>query len=157
MAITLISEQVLGATTATVTFSSIPATYKDLMVEMVVAKSATTGNITMQFNGVTTTTYSWTRVSGNGTSATSARSSGATSITLDTVATFTTAVQSRIIDIPNYANTVQNKCLVSRAGTTSVGLDVLAGYWRSTAAISSIAFTGSSFASGSIFRLWGIA
>jgi hypothetical protein len=70
-----IATQTLGSAAASVTFSSIPGTYTDLV--LVVAGTLTTGteNIVMQFNGDTGSNYSVTSLLGDGSTASSFRSS----------------------------------------------------------------------------------
>lgn len=156
MTFTLISNQVLAGSASSVTFSSIPNTYKDLVIEISAMKQSTSGNITLQFNNDATALYSQTRVSGNGTTATSAVLSAQTSITIDPIASFTTAVSQRTIDIPNYATSNLYKNVLVRAGKTDTGIDLVVGLYRSNTAISTITLTAP-FAINSSFRLWGLS
>jgi hypothetical protein len=153
---------VSGTSTTSVTLSSIPATYTDLVL-VINAKNDTLTNTEIRFNGDTGSNYSNTMLSGNGTSATSARESNNTSISIDNVAYMTTGdfAYSNIIQIMNYANTTTNKTLLTRANSAANGVDAIVGLWRNTAAITSLTIlttTGTRvFAAGSTFSLYGIS
>lgn len=152
---------VSGTSTTSVTLSSIPATYTDLVL-VINAKNDTTTNTEIRFNGDTASNYSNTILSGNGTSATSARESNNNGISIDNVAYMTTGdfAYSNIIQIMNYANTTTYKTLLTRANSAANGVDAIVGLWRSTAAITSLTIfttTGTRvFAAGSTFSLYAI-
>ena len=74
---TLIEAQTLGSSAASVTFSSIPATYTDLIIKASTrsARSGSSGdNVIIYLNGVTTD-MSFTYVEGSGAAASSGRNS----------------------------------------------------------------------------------
>ena len=99
-----IATNTLGSAAANVTFSSIPATYTDLVI--VYQALAATGNpdMTAQFNGDTGSNYSATRLSGNGTAASSARYTSQTFARFDEfAAATTTAATMGVISIMNYS------------------------------------------------------
>lgn len=152
---------VSGTSTTSVTLSSIPATYTDLVL-VINAKNDTTTNTEIRFNGDTGNNYSNTILSGNGTSATSARESNNNAISIDNVAYMTTGdfAYSNIIQIMNYANTTTYKTLLTRANSAANGVDAIVGLWRNTAAITSLTIlttTGTRvFAAGSTFSLYAI-
>lgn len=153
---TLINSATLSGTSA-VTFSSIPATYTDLIV--VVNGQVTTGlqNMNMQINSDTATNYSRTFLSSTGSAAGSARESSYTYITLDRYGYFSTSNTTYKIDIADYSNTTTYKTLLSRSNGTD-GVGAVVGLWRSTAAITSLYLylTGSTWTSGSTAKLYGI-
>ena len=68
---TPIATQTLGSSAASVTFSSIPGTYTDLMLISFAQGQASGGDnrLVLQFNGDTATNYSSTYLIGNGTTA----------------------------------------------------------------------------------------
>jgi hypothetical protein len=74
---TLIESQVLGSSAASVTFSSIPATYTDLVLKVSVRSNRAAGfdNIDIRFNGDSASNYSRTIISGNGEEVSSSRTS----------------------------------------------------------------------------------
>jgi len=155
-----IATQTLGSTASTVTFSSIPSTYTDLvLVISAIATTSVGGDIVIQFNSDTGSNYSGTYVWGNGTSAGSNRASNATYSLIDYYAEMDTSVANRIVSIQNYSNTTTFKTFLSRANNAGRGTDAIVGMWRSTAAITSLLLDVTStndFAAGSTFSLYGI-
>jgi len=156
-----IATQTLGSSASTVTFSSIPSTYTDLVLIMQSATTPSADDIGMRFNNDSGTNYSSTAVSGNGSSAYSDRSSNALSIQLDYRSyDSTTLSRMSVINIQNYANTSTYKTAILRNSNANVGVEATVGLWRSTSAITRVdlyGIGGNSFASGSTFTLYGIA
>lgn len=153
---TLIASTTLGSS-GTVTFSSIPGTYTDLVV---VASGTSTGNgqISLRFNGGTSL-YSTTTLWGDGTTAGAAREGAATYMQLGYLNYYNSGTYSSgYAHIFDYANTTTYKTVLSRMGNTSVGTGASVGTWRSTAAITSVEVLPASysFASGTIVKLYGI-
>ena len=154
-----IATYTLTSKQASVTFSSIPSTYTDLVLVMMVDDN-TSGYDWVRFNGDSGNNYSRTMVSGNGTSASSGRttnSSGYDIGTGDTPPTFPLF----IMNIMNYANTTTYKTFLSRFNRVSEGVQATVGLWRNTAAITSISINtpigGADLNIGSTFTLYGIA
>ena len=162
---TLIQAQTLASSAASVTFSSIPATYTDLVLRISdrLDGAGTSVNSNVQFNGDTATNYSRIVLAGSGTAASSflnatqtfsrylSNGGGATASTFD----------STEIYIPSYQIS-QNKSLslfsVTETNAVAVDMYATASLWRNTAAITSITLTPSSgnYVSGSSFYLYGI-
>jgi len=161
---TQIASTTLSSAAATVTLSSIPATYTDLVLVMSLGASTNADNVLMQFNGDTASNYSSTELSGNGSTAASTRVSSATSINLTNRIGTTTTLSGLVIicNVMNYANTTTYKTALSRAsqaGDTYPGASADVGLWRSTSAINSILIKQSgspNFITGSTFNLYGI-
>jgi len=155
-----IATTTLGSATASYTFSSIPQTYTNLVLVCGNVLTASTGQgVKIRFNSDTATNYSYTYLSGNGTSAVSNRNSNATSSQIGWGAVgSSTAISTIIASIPNYINTTTNKTFISRSSDASTETVALVGLWRSTAAISSITIFPSSgnFSTGCVFTLYGI-
>ena len=154
-----IASVTLSAATASVTFSSIPQTFTDLVLTGAVGSTSTTADRSMrlQFNGDTTSSlYSDTTVYGEASAASFRRSSQTQTTVLEAIAksgNFT----AYTINIMNYANTTTNKTVLARsAGTVIVSANT--GLWRNTAAINSITITpnADTFASTSTFSIYGI-
>ena len=143
----------------TVTFSSIPATYTDLVVVFNGAEQGSSG-IYFQMNGDTATNYSHTRLVGNGTSALSNRGSNSSKIYLDQGVTFSSTLGENtvILQFMNYSNSTTNKTVISRATAPGSGTAAIVYLWRNTAAINSISFKIDSdyIINGSTFTLYGI-
>ena len=168
---TLISSNTLSASAASVTFSSIPATYTDLVIRLS-ARGDDSGTVLsgiyLVFNNDSgsTTTYSDTILSGSGTAATSSRDSsvglmdtGYTNVgSTATANTFSNAE----IYIPSYTVS-QSKPMsifgVEENNATTAYRSVVAGLYRVNTAISTIKLQSKSstnFVSGSSFYLYGI-
>jgi hypothetical protein len=148
----------VGTAVSTVTFSSIPGTYTDLVVVIAAAGSSYV-NSAIRFNGDTATNYSATRLYGNGSAASSARYN---TETFSYINDLTTSIVTTVLNIQNYANTTTYKTFLSRDSAAAGGLGAWVGLWRKTpiAAISSIdliALSGANFIVGSTFSLYGIA
>ena len=155
----LIESQVLGSSQASVTFSSIPATYTDLVLVCVNGNTLNSDNdIYIRFNSDTASNYSRTQLIGNGSTATSSRTSNNTEIRIGP--SFNNLVTSTLImHIFDYANTTTNKTVLLRSGNAAGYLVAETALWRKTPeAINTIALTlqGGSYVFGSTFRLYGI-
>jgi hypothetical protein len=151
---TKIASTTVGTAAASVTLSSIPSTYTDLV--LVVNGSATSNNTAyMQFNGDTSTNYSATQIYSTGSAAGTNRQTSSNFMWLGEFYTNSTL----IVQIPNYANTTTFKNELCRTSTPSAYLHAIVGLWRSTAAINSITatMTSTTYASGTTFNLYGIA
>jgi hypothetical protein len=148
----------LGSNTNTVTFSSIASTYTDLVLVMSVKN--TSGSFydnLLRYNNDSGSNYSWTRLLGNGSTASSARGSSQTSIQAGWGGANPTTT---IVSIQNYSNATTNKTCLVRSNDADANTAAYAGLWRSTAAINRIdviAFSGTDFITGSTFTLYGIA
>ena len=154
-----ISTQTLtNATTNTVTFSSIPQTYTDLVLVVMTKSSSTVTYGRIRFNSDTASNYSRTYVLGNGTSAISAREANTTSFDLFDLASSGNTFGVNISHIMNYSNTTTNKNILNRDSVSSIAVNLQMGWYRSTAAITTISvFTNANFfANGSTFTLYGI-
>lgn len=161
--------QTLTSTSTSLTFSSIPATYDDLMI-IGSAKSDQTSNGSvagnswyMRFNGVSTSTYAYGYW---GTSASGHDSSLQTSTSSIQIPGCATSQSSNTgwghfyIHIPGYKQTTGNKSLLVQSGfaSASQGAFISAANWNSTAAISSILIgtVYGSYVSGTSMTLYGI-
>ena len=153
---TPIASQTLASAAASVTFSSIPQGYTDLV--LVFAGTMTTlDNNCVQFNGDTGSVYSVTRLIGNGSAASSSRSGSTTQIQLGEIAT---SQSTDIIQIMNYSNSTTYKTVLGRSSDVDGFLKANVGLYSSTNAITSIKiFSGGAYnyPIGSTFSIYGIA
>jgi hypothetical protein len=164
----LISSQTLGSAAASVTFSSIPATYTDLVIKASVRtdRGGAFDNMMITFNGNSSAIYSETRLQGDGATATGSSGSSnnnlfSTAINGDTATASSFGIYE--LYIPSYTAS-QNKPMSDTGAqetnsTTPVYSGVRAFLFGSTTAISSITFTplnGPNFKSTSSFYLYGI-
>jgi hypothetical protein len=158
-----IEAKTLLSNTTTVSFTSIPSTYTDLILICIpAAQDANFNALQMRFNNDTSALYSYTFVRGNGSAATSSRSSGDTRIYISQFAlTSTVGDQNVIVQIQNYANTVMNKTVIARSNRASSSLEATVGLYRSTSAINRVDIETSAVGvnqlkTGSTFTLYGI-
>jgi len=162
---TLIASNTLTTNAASVTFSSIPGTYTDLVLKMSTRHSGSSFSaFFLQFND-TSAIYSFTEfyVSNSSTIDNNRASSQTSYFTRgnpsdnQTINTFS----NQEIYIPNYAGSankpVSGFFVGENNATNPAWVAVSAGLYRSSSAISSITLTSSnSINSGSSFFLYGI-
>jgi hypothetical protein len=159
---TLINSNTLSSTATSITFSSIPATYTDLVLVTSVLSNAANGEgLEVQFNSDTATNYSKTYLYGDGASVVSGRTSGSTSIAIGNIPTQNSDYATTIAHINDYANTTTYKSTLSKSGSAATGnLSIMyVGLWRSTTAINAIKVfhkSGGSMSVGCTFKLYGI-
>jgi hypothetical protein len=164
---TLISSNVLGSATASVTFSAIPSTYTDLVLRISARSSdAPPAGLKLQLNGSTSSVNTYTEVRGDGSAAASLTAgvslnyaaAGYVDGSTDTADTFGSAE----IYIPSY-NSTANKPFssfsVTEKNATLAYIAATAMLNRLTSGVSSILIssTGATFSSGSSFYLYGIS
>jgi hypothetical protein len=162
----LISTTVSGSVSS-VTFSSIPSTYKHLQLRGVskVANGNISLNLRIQMNA-SSTGHNDHQLFGDGASVGSLYNPGASYIQLSyaTQGTGTTgAFGATILDILDYASTVKNKTTRSLSGfvdgTGTQSLALGSGLFASTSAITSLTITNqvaANFNAVSRFSLYGI-
>jgi hypothetical protein len=159
-----IATTTLGSATNSVTFSSIPSTYTDLVLVMNYSSSASATAFSYRLNGDTASNYSETELIGNGTSATSVRYSNQTGGDIGNSITSSTAgATNTIVHFMNYSNTSTYKTALWRSNNAGTATQAGVTLWRSTSAINQIVLSLSgSFSStptaniGSTFTLYGI-
>ena len=160
-----IAAQTLGSSTTTVTFSSIPATYTDIVAVLSVrgANSSNSGGAFFTVNNDTSSLYSGTRLYGTGAAAASIRESNQTQTRLGEIVWNSAAAgvfSACTIYFMNYSNTTTNKTFLTRNSsvTTDTLIDQFVELYRSTSAINRIDFNcgSSNWATGSSFTLYGI-
>jgi hypothetical protein len=163
----LISSTTVSTAVSSITLSSIPATYKDLVVRTS-TRSSYAANIVLgglRFNGNSSSIYSdielyYTAGAAANTlfSANNFMYTNYSSANTSTASTF----GNNEIYIPNYAGSTNkpvSSTNVAENNSTDAGVAYIAGLWSSTAAITSITLFpggGSNFATGSSFYLYGI-
>ena len=151
-----IATQSLGTAQASVTFSSIPATYTDLVL-VFNGTAASAQFMELRFNGDTATNYSATRLLGNGSVTLSDRTS-----TQDVmfVGNLHTAQTTNILQIMNYANTTTFKTVLCRSNQAGAQVSARVGLWRKTPEAITTIFVrpggGANFSIGCEFTLYGI-
>ena len=161
---TPIATQTLASNTATITFSSIPQTYTDLIIAINSGGSVNL-DFDMQFNGdsgsSSGTNYSGTGLGGTGSSVYPSSIANSNAIRLDQTGYMTTTVVANAIaHIMNYSNTTTYKTVLAHTNNANAGTGITVGLWRNTAAVNQIAFSnfggGATYITGSTFTLYGI-
>jgi len=152
---------------SSITFSSIPATFKHLQIRWI-GRASSNGfddsGLRIRMNTDTTSTYFNHFLSGTGSSAIAGSASntgyaliGATS----TVNALASSFAAGVVDILDYANTNKNKTIRHLDGFDFNGsgqIQFFSGSWPSTAAINALTLTSAStqFEQYSQFALYGI-
>jgi hypothetical protein len=160
-----IATTTLGSAAASITFSSIPATYTDISIVFVGIESGVTQiSKRIYFNGDTGTNYSATKLGGQGSSAYSANNTndGGLRFASDqngdasgTIPVFTT------FDIFSYAGSTNKTTLIATSSDQNGSgyVQRTVGLWRNTAAITEIRFgfnSAATWAAGTTATLYGI-
>jgi hypothetical protein len=163
---TFIASNTLSTSAASVTFSSIPSTYTDLVLRMSPrdTQGATDSQCFIKPNSNSGTVYTDTRMTGNGSTAISTRNAsnangnvvGFYSASSATANTF----GSLEVYIPNYAEAAVKQIVTfgtAESNAAEVRLSVTGGLFNNTTAISSLLINaGNNFVAGSSFFLYGI-
>jgi hypothetical protein len=168
---TLISSNVLSSTTASVTFSSIPATYTDLVLKTSLRSNKSNNlwtTIKLQVNGSSSAIYSYTELRGTGSGRDSTSGASQTSIAYRQSANGDTSTANTFSNnefyFPNYtgsANKVISVYNVQENNDTTAYVVASAGLVSASTAISSITLADLdptwSWLAGSSFYLYGIS
>ena len=153
---------------SSITFSSIPSTYKHLQIRAISrTNEASTGQSAfwLQCNSDTAANYSWHRVYGNGATAT-AGAGTSTTWALVGIGSYANNPANEfgatIVDILDYAATNKYKTFSGLTGEDENGAGYVglhSGSWRSTNAVTSLTISPAattSFVQYSSFALYGI-
>lgn len=159
-AMTAIASTTLSTNTRTITFSSIPATYDDLMV-VTYTKTTTASFPYFRTNNDSATNYSRIALYGDGASAAVSAATGETSVIFNSTSGTANLFVASQIHILNYKNTSNFKTFIVRQAQDYSGsgqTQLRVALYRSTSAINRIDLDGSGydFTSGSVFALYGI-
>lgn len=157
---------------ATITFSSIPSTYKHLQIRGIMkstsALNQNTAEFTIALNSDTGSNYAVHRLTGDGATVAASggastnypslnlsvpRSDGSTPNTMGTL----------VLDLHDYASTTKNKTLrmfsgADQNGTGTYGLGLFSSLWINTSAVTSLSLTVASgnWTTSTVFSLYGI-
>jgi hypothetical protein len=143
----------LTGTASSVTFSSIPATYRDLVIVLQGSLGAD-NNILMQFNGDTGSNYSDVRMIGYGSSQyTSSAQSGTSMI----IGPLDTTQGNVLVNVMDYSASDKHKAAIIRTNKTAE-VGARAGRWADTSPVTAIKLfpTSTTFSSGFTVSLFGI-
>jgi len=136
-----------GSGQTSVTFSSIPSTYKHLQIRIIARDNSGNGGgsgaLRLRFNGDTSSVYDRHHLSGNGSSPSVGSDINSNDFSLDAL-----MMGGRLINGNNTNNTFGNEFIRLQSGC-----------WRNTSAISSIELyisNGSGYETGTRISLYGI-
>lgn len=155
-----IATTTLGAAAANITFSSIPATYTDLRLVLVTKPTPNNASITIRVNNLTNNIYSYTNLTGNGTTASSGSSTSTNLFNWGTA--FNTAqFQLLTVDFFSYAGSTNKTALatLSRDLNGSGSITSWVGMVATTSAITEIDIdcsTSNNMVIGTTATLYGI-
>ena len=157
---------------SSLSFSSIPSTYKALQIRGIARDTYSGGVIAgsplyIQVNGNTGTNYSKHQLYGDSSAVVATGTSSASYMVMDAACALGSNTAGifgvSIIDFIDYSNTSKNKTMKSlwgvnaNAANTNYEIGMSSGAWYNTSAITSISiYGGYSFAAGSTFALYGI-
>jgi len=153
--------QVGSAGTATITFSSIPSTYKHLQIRGI-ARTATNVSLGLRFNSDTGANYSRHFINGNGTAPGAGGNADYAFSWAGSAAQNALTYGANIIDILDYTNTNKYKTVKVISGGDNNGsgyMQIMSGNWRNTNAVTSIDIfqaEGNTITEYSSFALYGI-
>ena len=157
-----IATTTLTSTASSVTFSSIPATYTDLILiaNPRTSNASTNDYLYVKYNSDGTyANYVRVELYGNGSNALSGKSSNP--LIIETTGSTSTAgvFVSNIVNIQNYSNTTTYKTTLFRYSKADEVVLGGVSLWKNTAAISQIdliPYAGANISVGSTFTLYGI-
>ena len=159
---------------SSISFTSIPSTYKHLQVRGIARSTRTDFAIDQlytRFNSDSGSNYAWHWLNGTGATANTDAGTSATIMNLGWFATnasasVTNAFGGFVIDVLDYANTSKYKTVRTLIGNDLNGggspftgnVSLISGLWQNTAAITTISFDPSAadFAQYSQIALYGI-
>jgi len=165
----LISQQVLGSTATTVTFSSIPSTYKSLQLRVLARETYASPSVTYNSNLTlnSNTNYTLHYLQGNNNSITAVGQTGnnvAYSYGVPSGSTLANTYGAAIIDIIDYSSTTKYKTIKSISGAdvnngTYNKIQINSALSLDTTAVTTITFNKatSAFDVGSTFSLYGVS
>jgi hypothetical protein len=156
-----IATTTLSSAAATITFSSIPATYTDLRLVFIGTASASTNGY-IRFNSDSGTNYSRTSLTGDGSGVYAQRATNVTFVTMTVNNAINTTIPTlRTADIFSYAGSTNKTVLTTEASDLngSGGSVVVVQLWRNTSAINQIELSttgGANYSAGTTVTLYGI-
>jgi hypothetical protein len=158
-----------GSGVSTVTFSSIPSTYKALQIRFTGRLASGSGgsnyNTYMTFNSDSAANYTWHAIRGTGASALGYSATGRNYIDIEETmpdnAVTANIFGGALVDIHDYASTTKNKTVRAIGGTANSGgtIWLSSSVWLNTSAINTIYLynnAGANFATGTTFALYGV-
>lgn len=155
-----IASQTLTSSASSVTFSSIPGTFRDLVLVCLAGTSTNAFAVPrIRINSDTGTNYPFVRMSGNGSSATSGFGTDPY-ISVQPIGNMTTALDTQfIVQFMDYSVTDKHKSVLIRTDRAADGTSAQASRWANTSAVTALEIfpAGANWQVGSTFSLYGIS
>jgi hypothetical protein len=155
-----IATTTVTASTAGISFTSIPSTYTDLIIVSTLINSvagSSVNGIRVRLNNDATALYSNTTLSGNGTTASSTRDTSVTEMYLGLMGQASSTDQPiSILNIMNYANSTTFKTIIARGSSAGASVNAGVGLWRSTAAVTRVDLLMPTYTMTGTATLYGI-
>jgi hypothetical protein len=150
---TALATRTLTSTATSVVFSTIPATYRDLIIVLSGTTSVDT-TILIRFNSDSGSNYSYVQMFGNG----SVAGAGANTATYILSAVLRTTMGNDVVQIMDYSATDKHKSVLIRRNHGDADTVTSAERWANTSAITSISLVTQSgtYNSGTTFSLYGV-
>jgi len=157
---TPIATQTLGSAAASVTFSSIPQGYTDLVLVCNSGQSTADNSYSLRVGTSNTidtgSNYSDTALNGNGSSANSYRNSSNNRMII-AGSNSSSISDALVIHFQNYSNSTTYKTVLSRANIPAYRTVATVSLWRNTSPINTIQiYGGDNILAGSTFSIYGI-
>lgn len=149
----------LGSSAASVTFSSISGTYRDLILVCQPLSASPPDELVMQFNADTGSNYNTSYMHGDGSSRYASYYNSAGYLTFHPNAyVYGSRSLENIAHILDYTATDKHKTALIRSNTADNATAAVAGRWANTSAITSIKVycRFGNLAAGSTFALYGV-
>jgi hypothetical protein len=156
-----IATTTLTTSQAIITFSSISASYTDLVLVTVAKLTSGTAGMKLQFNSDTANNYSNIFLYGDGSSPGSVQNSNTNGINFYYAAVLgSTDFSITTSNIMNYSNSTTFKTVIARDGQSGSGTDAIASVWQKAPEVINridvIVTNANVYAAGSTFSLYGI-
>lgn len=160
-AVTALATITLGASQNSITFSSIPSTYRDLYL-VITGLNPSAAITTLRFNGDTGSNYTSVYMAATASTTSTSTLAAGTSMSMQANGAGNSSfVSSLLIHVLDYAATDKHKMVLSHSNAKDNAsvLEQFAGRWASTAAITSLSLQGgtSQFGASTTATLYGIA
>jgi hypothetical protein len=149
------SVTVASTTSVQLVMDNIPGTYTDLVLISQTGQASGANFMRIRYNA-STSGYSYTSISGNGTTPTAARGTGESGIVVGNFDVSTNVQTVVIANVMNYSSSTIRKYTLVRAGKAATATGVITGLWSNTNAITRIDIDMPNIAVNSTFTLYGI-
>jgi hypothetical protein len=144
----------LASTDSEIVLSSIAASYRDLIV-VINGASTATSLVALRFNSDTTTAYSYVLMLGNGSSSDSASASSQDEARIGVYWSTPNVTVTQVMD---YSATNKHKTILSRSNNAANRVSATASRWANTDAVHTVTVVNdvSTFTVGTTISIYGV-